>query len=276
MSIRSQDSRAALIAAVSILSFSFPASAQVVRGMVRDSAKADPIDAVTVELLGEDEQVVVRSASNLAGEFMVRAPAAGTYRLRLRRVGYATVVVDSILLAAESDTVLSLRLAPSAVTLPPVAVEEAADSRLSRAGFYQRKRGGSGQFLDPPTVDKLASKARVVGDIFDHIPGVRMGLAKDGGVRVPQLRSCRNISSRLTPRTGSSDQQRYPDDPTTDGLSLMPRIYLDGMSVEKGIFASLLPTDILAVEIYMGPSQIPLQYGGTDAPCGVILIWTRQ
>lgn len=36
------------------------------------------------------------------------------------------------------------------------------------------------------------------------------------------------------------------------------------------------PSEVKAVEIYRGPSEIPGQYLDSNARCGIILIWTRR
>jgi hypothetical protein len=31
---------------------------------------------------------------------------------------------------------------------------------------------------------------------------------------------------------------------------------------------------ISAIEVYRGPAELPVQYGGAESACGVLLIWT--
>jgi outer membrane receptor for ferrienterochelin and colicin len=42
------------------------------------------------------------------------------------------------------------------------------------------------------------------------------------------------------------------------------------------INAVVSPDQVEAIEVYRGPSEIPAEYSGNDAMCGVILIWTKQ
>jgi hypothetical protein len=34
--------------------------------------------------------------------------------------------------------------------------------------------------------------------------------------------------------------------------------------------------DLLAAEIYRHTAEVPLKYGGTDASCGAIVLWTKH
>ena len=34
--------------------------------------------------------------------------------------------------------------------------------------------------------------------------------------------------------------------------------------------------DIVALEVYLGPSDIPGEFAGTNAGCGAIVVWTRS
>ncbi len=182
-----------------------------------------------------------------------------------------------MVLQASGDTIIDLRLAAVPVELAPVAVTGEVEPYLQTRGFYERKLAGVGTFLDPPVVEKLASKAKVVGDILGHIPGVSIIYGDRTGVRVPQLRTCRTISQRLALARTPGRETSYPTaDSAVSDLSQFPRMYVDGLAVGYETLGSLLPTDLLAVEVYMGPAQVPLQYGGTDAPCGVILIWSKH
>jgi len=38
----------------------------------------------------------------------------------------------------------------------------------------------------------------------------------------------------------------------------------------------LSPSQIEGVEVYKGAAQLPAEFGGSDAECGVIAVWTRR
>lgn len=228
-----------------------PLAGQTVRGTVVDSASSQPLSSASIELTGTDSQVVARASSDEAGTYVLQAPALGAYRVRVQRLGYRAFE-SPIMLNSRGETNLAIGLAALPVELPPVTVEAARDAYLLNRGYYMRKESEAGTFLDPVQVEKLVTKAKVATDILLNIPGVRIRYG------TPQLRTCRTVSVDTGDKTGD------------------PHIYIDGVQSGREIAYFLQPNEILAVEVYMGPAQIPLVYGGTNTPCGVILIWTKH
>jgi outer membrane receptor for ferrienterochelin and colicin len=45
---------------------------------------------------------------------------------------------------------------------------------------------------------------------------------------------------------------------------------------QSDINAAVSPDQVEAIEVYRGASEIPVQYNGSGAMCGAILIWTKQ
>jgi len=253
--------------AVAVLALCPTLSAQTVRGTVVDSATSTPVPQATVELLRGDGQRVARDQSNGRGEFQLRARNAGEYRIQVRRIGFRPF--DSTLTVA-GDTALALTVAQNPVELATLGVTADMYPYLKTSGFLDRMAVGVGTFIDPARVEQKALKAKFAVDVMEGIPGVRIQTpSESGGVRVPHLRNCQgDPRRRVATITGLRD--------TTELGNTYPGIYLDGTKTGQDVFGWLLPNQILAIEIYMGPAQIPLQYGGTNAPCGVILIWTKR
>ena len=215
--------------------------AQTLRGTVVDSSTSQPLPSVIVELVHADGQVVARGESQRDGRFSVRARDPGAYRVRAHLIGFRPFESPALILAPRRDTTLELRLAAVPVQLEGVTVEVVQDELLLQRGYYRRRESERGTFLDPAAVEKRALKAKVATDVLIGIPGVTIYQG------APRFRNCPN-----------------------------PRIYIDGGESGMDIMWSLQPNDILAVEVYRGPSQIPLVYGGTNTPCGVLLIWTKR
>ena len=54
-----------------------------------------------------------------------------------------------------------------------------------------------------------------------------------------------------------------------------PEYVVDGRV--DNMFGGVTPVrDIVALEIYTGPSDVPGEFAGTNAGCGVVVIWTRS
>jgi hypothetical protein len=53
-----------------------------------------------------------------------------------------------------------------------------------------------------------------------------------------------------------------------------PEYVVDGRA--ENMFGAVTPIrDIVALEVYTGPSDVPGEFAGATAGCGVIVIWTR-
>lgn len=256
-----------IVAALLAATLPIQLEAQIVRGTVVDSATSSPVPEAAVNLLRQDSQVVARERTDGRGQFRLRARDAGQYRVRVQRIGYRPL---ESALQVSGDTMLQFTLAPNPVELSAMGVTADMYPYLKTSGYLDRLAVGVGTFITPAMVEKKSLKSKYAVDLMEGIPGVRLQMpASSGSVRVPYLRSCRSDPRRrVMTMTGLVD--------TTELGNVYPGIYVDGAKVGQDVFGWLLPTYILAIEIYLGPAEIPLQYGGTGAPCGVILIWTKH
>jgi len=113
-----------------------PAAAQQLRGQVTDATTGQPVVDAHVVLSGihfDD----VSTLSNRNGQFGLNAPAPGVYELHVRRLGYASAVIELILGRAE-DVRVEVKLSESPIALEPITVvaRRAATQRLE--DFYSR------------------------------------------------------------------------------------------------------------------------------------------
>jgi hypothetical protein len=71
----------------------------------------------------------------------------------------------------------------------------------------------------------------------------------------------------------------YPLRSTGDhGQHCQLQVFLDGIEMPPlDINEYALPKELAGIELYLGPSTLPLQYKSTSGGgfCGVILLWTR-
>jgi hypothetical protein len=176
---------------------------------------------------------------------------------------------ELVRLGPTTDAALDVRLVPRALIMPGVTVmAQRGSAFLETVGYYRRKQETTGTFLDPDKVDRLATKAKQTADLLDGIPGVTIRSYRGSwGVRVPVL----------TRQLGCAGTQ-VGDEAYT--ITAWPRIYVDGMLMNvgnEGFDINIVPAhEILAVEVYDSVSETPLQYGGTDSTCGVLVIWTKR
>ena len=127
-------------------------------------------------------------------------------------------------------------------------------SRLDRTGFYDRLSVDVGVFVTAADIAK--SGALEVSDVFRRQPGVW-------------------VSSLTTSRLG------FMQNRVLLRRGCIPALYVDDAFVREATQPAPLideivrPGEIAGIEIYRGPSEIPLRYGGALGSCGVIVIWTR-
>ncbi len=106
-----------------------PATAQVISGVVEDSSGV-PIPAAFVVLEDTSGAVVARTLTRDEGGYRLAAPAAGRYRLRTDRIGYAGVVSPWLQLEAGETLIHRFRVDPVPIRLQRISVSERARCEL--------------------------------------------------------------------------------------------------------------------------------------------------
>lgn len=135
-----------------------------------------------------------------------------------------------------------------------VEVEREANTYLERKGFYDRRDMAlAGEFFPPEYL--AVWKPGRLSQLLHHSGEVRM------------FRFCQRGSSRCVWF------------PAKRGCGAST-VYVDGfkrrMSISGGGIDEVLMHEVDAVEVYGGAASIPAQFGGTDAQCGVVAIWTKR
>ena len=110
--------RVVVIWLLSALSATEASGAQVIRGVITDSASLTPLPAVLVTLADGSRRDLQRALADAGGEFVFHVPAAGRYSLRAERIGMTTRTVEGIEVAAGDTVSLRIELARR-----PVAIE---------------------------------------------------------------------------------------------------------------------------------------------------------
>lgn len=236
----------------------------VIIGRVVEDAGDRPVAGATVELKTATGEVLRRTVSGEAGAFLLLVAREGRYRLRAARIG----LVDGLSAPIEvypGDTLrVILRMDIQAVQLP--ALEVVTHSRMARMGrlaeFQYRAARGFGTFLTREDIERR-NPVQLTHMLSEHGWDVQpMGPVG--------YRFAVGVQNR-----------RY---------GCAPTVYVDGFRVthrsDKGSQEAMLeagdaiglvhPIDVAGIEIYRGPASIPGEFGGSDAQCGVIVIWTGR
>lgn len=217
--------------------------------------------------------------SDADGYFKFERVAPGMVSLLVRRLGFAPESA-SFQVQASDDLDLLIELEQSVQQLDTVTVKEAevplARRKLELAGFYERKHIGVGRFFDPELLEK--EQHRTLGDVISsRATGTRLIRSTVGSTawiataRRPGMTLGRRATVTGTDTMRGADPRLCYADVYLDGAVA----YSFGSLAELFDINSIPVSNIAAVDVYVGVSQIPLKYNKTGAVCGVVLIWTK-
>ena len=224
--------------------------AQVVRGHLHDSETRGPVINGTVALRNALGTVVARAATDEEGAYELTARNPGTHTLLAVGLGYRSTPTEPFQLAKDQIVTIDISLSPQPLELDPLSVEARRQrmvAKLTHHGFYERQRQGFGSFLTPEQIKQWPAISVV--DILVHAPFV---------YRTEKRRPGQNTGIII---------RRYG--------ACSPAVYIDGNRLQPGwdIEDAVSPETVVAVEVFRGTTQIPLQWAQFET-CGVILIWT--
>lgn len=238
---------------------------QGVQGFILEPESGEPVRDAEVTLRQVPGPVLASGTTDNRGFFRLQTRNPGTYALSAQALGFSVVRDEPVEVLLGKLTVLDVRMAPEALALEPLVVTaEARTYHLEMQGFYERRTKGldTGVFFDPETIE--ARMPTQVTDLFFGIPGTRVVDATVGG---------RGVYFRGGER------------PSGSGTGICwPMVYLDRHLIRTGglegdpvaldQIADVF--DVSAVEVYRTPAEVPPEFNGPNAGCGVIVLWTRQ
>lgn len=227
---------------------------QAITGTVSDDAGAAA--DVTVLLLDSMGTQLATVVTNQDGAFRFDHPGRdGVYRLIAEHIGYSRTV-QSIALNRGEAVAVEIRLAGAAIPLGEIVVTARRQDFLSEAGFYDRMERGLGWFVDAAEIDRR--KPSRITDLMRGASGIQVIStgAFDADIRV-------------------FDSQRLRGD-------CPPTIYIDGLLArayprpEPPLTQLVDVASVAALEVLRRPAEIPSQYRGSQAACGVVLVWLNR
>lgn len=248
--------------------------AQGVQGVLleRESGLAVRDAEITVRNLSGE--VVATGVSGEGGHFRLTTPTPGRYLVSVRSLGYGSLDAEPVDVSLGQLTILEVRMAPEAVALEPLVVTaEPRAYHLEVEGFYRRMEGEFGRFITPEVFEER--RPRRSSDLLFGIPGVNVAEPTMGaGGRAVYFRSGVRPSS-------------FSGGTLTPADVCWPMIYVNRQLVSTGGFASagaeptalddlVATADVWALEVYRSAAEIPPEFNGPNAGCGVIVLWTRR
>lgn len=271
---------------VAILVFSSVASAQAsLTGYVRDDESLRGLQGVELSIDGTDKKV----RTDKDGKYTLKDLTAGAIRVHLRSVGFAPI--DTILtLDTGKPTESVFFLSKHAVALDTVKTR---DNRVAGAGFESfalRRSKGFGKFID--SVELRQMENRQLSELVREKSILQ--------IAVPS--TCHGdyamwCNWRVAARKGRAS-----------GTMCLAQVVLDGQVVARGAVIpdadapafsskaireayqrdkerawekafdlnSIGVSSLMGVEVYRSAGDAQDVYGGDDAGCGVVVLWTRR
>ena len=215
-----------------------------------------------------EAEVVVTTVGRTArtgedGGFQLDSMPAGTHEIVARKLGFEPVTRRVTVVAGDTVT-LVLALPVRVQALAQVDVRDRATAPAVRTFERERAIANGGAFIGDSVLARNAHSS--MSNVLRRIPGALI-------VRLPSSRGGYNVlgssRGRQSLRGGNyCFYQIYVDGlrryaPTSGGMDAPPDV--DQFNV----------ADFEAIEVYRGAAQTPSQFGGTGAPCGTILFWSR-
>lgn len=236
-------------------------------GTVLDEDTKAGIGGAQVSLFDADGVLVRSAVSDATGRFRIAYPDRGdAYEVRVEHVAYGTAT-GAVRFERSEQLTLEVLLGTRAIPLEPVVVTERRHRSLAQSGFYDRRARGTGVFVEVDDARRLRTSR--VTDLLVGQPAIRMVPAGPMGTDVDI-------------RIAGTDQ------PDVSGERMLrecqPTVFLDGMLMRRGgvpnpqdhVLSDIINPDAVAgIEVFRRASEIPVQYRGSGAACGVVLIWTR-
>ena len=208
---------------------------------VRDAETGEPLAGAHVAA-----DTLLR-VTDVEGRALFSGLAAGEVPVGAAFLGYTPL---DTLLTLERSTRLAFLLQPETLGLGQIEVEaeRVNTARLARVGFFERGDERSGVFLTSEDLERRGATA--FSDVFRGVSGLR-------------------LESNYGRAYLTSTRRR----------DCSPAIFLDGTRARglEEFLDSIALRDVLAVEIYRGPSEVPLEFSASinGADCGAVLVWTR-
>jgi hypothetical protein len=152
-----------------VLVLAAPLSAQTVSGRVRDAGN-QAIPRAEVSLIDSTGRALVSARSNDSGDYRIRMPGAGRYRLTARRLGFVGGLSPWLVSESGDESLnfdFTLDAAPQSIA--GVTTEGSKDAVSVRSRFGLDPRNINAFLVSPEQVAEYRSTAHSVGDMVRRI-----------------------------------------------------------------------------------------------------------
>lgn len=246
-------------------------------GTVVDTA-GHGIGSVDVVVMGSSETV----RTNHTGAYRIDSVAPGPHLLRFRRLGLQPQTI-SVVTNPDDVTGVDVIMGPLVHRLDVVEVQ-ASNGEISRVPkvFADRMRTGMGIYITPAQIAN--HHAVKTSDLLRGIPGIEVvdvaytATVRTGrGVVTINGSACSDLPVYVNDSyaSGGGAPALGTQASTTEGERAAASAAAGLTSGLHGVgnLDAVDPGDIVGIEVYRGPSEMPATL--PPSPCGAIVIWTK-
>lgn len=219
-------------------------STATLTGQVVSAMTGGPLDNARVVLKTSGRGAITDST----GHFTIADAPAGSDTVQVSLIGFAQEQVP-LELKADRTTRVTFLLSETVLKVEDITVEVERERIGKLSGFEKRRKMGLGHFITPEEIEER--NPQHPSDLLRMVPGVSVGAYQFGEASVRVTRG----------PVGTGCEVTY---------------WVDGVAYSDYHIDDLNRDDILAIEVYRGPSETPQQFLFQNRGCGTIVIWTRE
>lgn len=218
-------------------------SLATLRGRVVSALTGGPLENAHVQLLEAGRGGITDST----GRFSIVDVPPGDETVKVRLIGFSedSLPID---LRAGHTTEVTFLLDRNVLRLEEINVTVDRPMRDELQEFYHRKEIGLGWFIGPGDIERRQPQRP--SDLLRTVPGVDVMPVRFGKSFVRFRRAVGNRRCE-------------------------PALFVDGVYTEAMDLDDIDRSDLLALELYRGPGEIPAEFTRGSGNCGAIVAWTR-
>ncbi len=245
-------------------------------GLIRENGTRNGIEQAQVRL----KDTNLSAMTNRNGFFAFQDIEPGLYVVIVSHLAFED---REVVVRVDSGAVIQLNveLLTDAIPIEGITVSVMPRRLFSDMVDLQRRMElGFGSFM---MREELALRGGTLGTALQGQMGVQVlnGISR-AGERFVVLRSARDLNQA---ETGGAEGLGGAVGAITFDYCY-PAVWIDGRRWSRpkvgGIghdpvdFSQFITEDIEAIEIYRGAASVPGEFGGGDAACGAVILWTRR
>jgi hypothetical protein len=245
-------------------------------GVIRDAATGEAIEAAEVALRDSGRRVL----TNSNGFYAMAGVEPGLHVVTVSHLAYRTREVVVRVDGGQAYEV-AVTLEVDAIPLEGITVT-VVPTRLfgDMVDLQRRMELGFGEYV---LRSELEDRGGTLASILQGRAGVRVVSGPGrAGERFLVLRGAQDLVQAGSATTETLDSGIAP----AQVQFCFPAVWVDGHRWSQprvgGVghdpvdFTQFVTMDIEAVEVYRGSASVPGEFGGGDAACGAVVIWSRR